>query len=211
MDRRTVLAGVGGTLSVSVVGCLDTSRLSSRGGDASESETGDDFDPDIEPTTRLGDGERTSIEAEPDREYEYVDADDSVRITYDSGKTNEMSFDEWGTRRATAAAASHVRSSLSSEELLGTGVFVATGVAEVDTLEDAPEDLTFDRAIPLGVLVDYNASYSRGGDLRSEPDVEFDAIVAATPRAVDVTMLFEERPSTAVVPAFCRRGWSRED
>lgn len=211
MNRRTVLAVAGGMLSAGFAGCLDTSRLSRRGGDASESENAGEFEPDIEPETRLGGEEQVSIEAEPEREYEYIEADDSVRITYDSGRTNEMSFDEWGTRRATAAAASHVRSSLENDGLLGTGVHVATGVAEVDALEDPADEPAFDRAIPLGVIVSHSTLYSRDGERRSEPDVAFDAVVAATPRSLEVTMSFEERPYTAVVPGFCRRVRKRED
>lgn len=203
MNRRRILSGIGVAFSSSFAGCLASDSLM-RG-------NGDDFEPDVEPATRLGSAEQDSIEAKPEREYEYNEEHDTVHITYDSGRTNEMSFDEWGTRRATSAAESHIHSLLEKEQLLETGVSVGSGVAEVDELDENTSESEFDRAVSLGPIVRHSTLYSRDGTLIFEPEVEFETVVATTPRSIEVTMLFNEREYTAVLPVVCRRDWMQED
>ena len=203
MSRRRVLSSIGVALSSSVAGCLAPGSLM-RGNE-------DDFEPDVEPIARLGSAEQDSIEAKPEREYEYNEEHDTVHITYDSERTNEMSFDEWGTRRAASAAESHILSVLETEQLLGAGVDVGSGVAEVNGLDDNPSESEFERTIPLAPVVHHEALYSRDGTLISDSEIEFETVVATTPRSIEVTMLFDEREYTAVLPVVCRRSWIQEE
>ncbi|WP_327053544.1 hypothetical protein [Halomicrococcus gelatinilyticus] len=198
MDRRTVLAGTGTALSLLLAGC-------SNGIDAN-----DEFDPDVEPVERVGGAPPVSIEAEPEREYEYRPGSDSVRVEFDGGETATMPFDEWGTRRATDHAVDHVYSLLAEQSLAGTGVSVGQGEAvlsELDrtTAEDAPSAPELDRDAQFAPVVFHEHRYDRNGDLVSEPSVSFDAIVEATPRTVDVTVLFPEREYAATLPVVCQR------
>jgi len=198
MDRRTVLTGASAALSLLLAGC-------SSGIDAN-----DEFDPDVEPVERLGAAPPVSIEAEPEREYEYRPESDSVRVEFDEGETATMPFDEWGTRRATDHAVDHVYSLLEAESLTGTSISVGQGravVSELDrtTAADAPPTPGFDRDVQIAPIVSHEHRYDRDGELVSDPSVSFDAIVEATPRTVDVTVLFPEREYAATLPVVCKR------
>jgi hypothetical protein len=227
MYRRRFLGGVGILVSSAAGGCLgdrprsETATTNGKDGTNNGNTDGTNsdqrgFEPDVEPINRLGGTAVVSIEATPERDYEYLEDEDRVRIRYDSGRTNEMSFDEWGTRRATSAAADHVRTGLDDAGVLGDGVDVGVGVVELDDLDEgrserAADPSEFDREVNLGPIVNHSRGYSREGELLYEPAVEFEAVVDATPRSVDVTMSFEEREYTAVLPVMCKKGWSRQD
>lgn len=163
---------------------------------------------DFESISRLGSAAGVSIEADPEREYEYLEDEDRVRYEYDHGGTNEMAFDEWGTRRATEVAASHVASVLDEKDLEESGIAVGYGTVDRDDLDGAdgdPESTEFDRAIPFGVSVDHVTSYSRGGTRLTAPEIDFQSLVQATPKSITVTMRFDEREYTAVLPVICER------
>ena len=87
MDRRKLLTGIGVAIAGGVDGHLDVGSIVG----------GDEFDPDVEQTLRRGGGEPVSIEARPDREYEYVEGESAVRVTYERDdrpdETRTMSFD----------------------------------------------------------------------------------------------------------------------
>ena len=200
MNRRTVLAGTGTALSLFLAGC------------SSDTDSNAEFDPDVERVERLGAARSATIEAEPEREYEYLAESDSVRVEYDDGETGTMPFDEWGTRRATDHAVDHVHALLESESLTGTGVAVGQGeilLSELDrsSTDDSSTDPGVERDVPIGPLVSHQHHYSRDGDLISKPAVSFQRIVETTPRTVDVTMSFPQREYTAVLPVACRRTW----
>jgi hypothetical protein len=161
------------------------------------------------PPVAPGGAPPVSIEAEPEREYEYLEDEDRVRIEYDGGRTNEMSFDEWGTRRATSAAVDHVRARLDDEGLSEEGIRVGEGVVDSDDLDgvDSPasDPSASDRAVDLGVIVSHSRLYSREGELIAEPDVTFESVVDVVPRSIEATMSFEEREYTTVLPVLCKK------
>lgn len=202
MNRRRFLVATRTALAPLISGC--------------SSSTSSDFDPDIDPVTRLGGASSVSVEAEPIREYEYLEESDRVRIHYDSGQTSTMSFDEWGTRRATDHAADHVHTILTDESPTGTGISVGVGEVNLTDLDSTGTDQSatesaFEWDVNLGVTVSYEYLYSRDGDLISEPDISFQTVVDVTPRSAEVTMLFPQREYTAILPVVCRRRAIRYD
>lgn len=227
MNRREFLGGAGIVVTSAATGCLGDRPSSETAATNGENSTNNgntdymssdqpDFEPDVEPSNRLGGASGISIEATPERDYEYLEDEDRVRIQYDSGRTNEMSFDEWGTRRATSAAADHIRAVLAGAGLLENGVNVGEGIVELSDLDEerderAPDPSEFDREVDLGPIVTHSRGYSRDGELLYEPAVEFETVVDATPQLIEVAMPFEEREYTAVLPIMCKKGWTRQD
>ncbi|WP_117362710.1 hypothetical protein [Natrarchaeobaculum sulfurireducens] len=220
MNRRVLLGAIG-TLSVTLTGCLsesggesgDNSSLEQSNTDNDSSDSGefaDDFNPGFEPKSKLGEGDLASIEAEPEREYEYIEEEDTVYIEYDRAGSTEMSFDEWGTRRAADAGSGHVRGVIENEGL-DSEILVETGVVELADISDDVDESMFIREIELGVIVNHETSYTADGTKLSEPAVDFEEVVEIVPRSVEVTMAFEERHYTAVLPVLCRRNWIQED
>jgi hypothetical protein len=169
-----------------------------------------DFEPDIEEKIKLGQADPVSTEAEPEREYEYLEEDDAVLIEYNTGRTNRMPFDEWGTRRAVAAGADYIQQRLEQKEW-GSEISFARGVVELTDLEGDVDESEFDRDIRLGIKLNYYIGYSRDGEKQFEPEVDFSKVVDATPRKIEVTMLFPEQEYTAVLPVICRRNVSQEE
>ena len=172
---------------------------------------GDDFDP-VEPKERLGSGNPISLEADPERGYHYYEADDTV--TTDSGA--EMPFDEWGTRRATAHASDAVKEILLEQSLLVDGVTTGTGGTDLGSLDewagdDRPREEDFDRDLEISPIVAHQHHYDRDGNLISKPEIPFERIVEATPRAAEATVLFPERKYRAVLPVVCQRTWIRNE
>lgn len=193
MRRRTVLTAAATSVLTPLGGCVDAVR-----------DTGD-VDPDIEVTTRLGTAQQVSIEADPDRRYQYHEDTDEVSAT------RRMPFDEWGTRRAVAHGASHLRTLFEDADVYGNGIRVSSGVAELADLdENVPED-QFARDFELAPIASHEHHYSRDGELRVEPEISFETMREVAPRSMAVTMLFEERDYTAVLPIFCRRTWLQDD
>jgi len=170
-----------------------------------------EFNPDIERSTRLGGADPLTIETRPERDYEYIDANDMVHIRYDSGETGKMPFAEWGTRQAAEAARTHVISIYEQEGLGEDGIGVGTGREVLNELDDPPPESAFHRAVAIGVKGRHMTLYSRSGKLLNEPTVDFETVVAATPRSADVTMLFDDRRYTAILPIVCERGWLKQE
>lgn len=194
MHRRRLLVLGSAALLPAIGGCI-----------------GNDFDP-VEPKERLGSADAISLEASPERGYEYHEADDSV--TTDSGA--EMPFDEWGTRRATAHASAAVRKRLAKLSLLVSGVSTGSGRTVLNSLDelegdDRPTEDDFDRDFAISPIVSHQHLYDRGGNLIREPEVPFERIVEETPRVAAVTMLFPEREYRAILPVVCQRRWIREE
>lgn len=233
MNRRSLVTTAGGLLLASA-GCLtgdetdeadtdtetpgtdtETSEVETSTDDSTAETTGQRRDTpcdEIDERSRLGGDDGASIEAETDREYEYLEGEDRIRIEYPQGGTNEMPFEEWGTRCAAEAAAEYVRSSLEETGVLETVIAVGRGQTSLDDLDgDDPDSAEFERALPSGVSVSHGPSYGRDGALLSRPSIDFGTLVDSTPRSVTVTMNFEERDYTAVLPVVCRRTCEQVD
>mgnify|MGYP000202701127 CR=1 FL=1 len=204
LSRRTYLAQTGLTVSLLASGCAGFRD------DSPDSA----FDP-IERRQQLGGAEPVAIEAEPEREYTYLPDEDRVRITYGSGRSQSMPFEEWGTMRAKFQAADHVGTLLQQESLLGDGISTGVGEVSLDSLVDAtpPAGTTpiEYRSAESAPIISHEHLYDRDGTLVTEPDAAFETVVAATPRAVTVTMLFPEREYTTTVPVVCKRTWLQYD
>lgn len=196
LSRRKLLETTGATLSVLLSGCSNRSD--------SHREL------DFEQLNRLGGASPVAIESEPVREYEYIAEDDRVRLHYDSGETSTRPFTEWGTMRAAYHAANHIKSLLDAESLMGDGIDVGWGrldFSEINWTEgdSTPTEDEFSRDADFAPMVSHLHHYDRKGNLISKPDVSFESITEATPRAIDVTMLFPEREYTATLPVLCER------
>jgi hypothetical protein len=196
MKRRSAITGAGTVLSMLLAGCS---------GDADSK-----FDPDVEPVERLGAGSPVAIEAEPEHEYEYLAESNSVHVEYKYGDSETMPFADWGTRRAAVHAADHVHTLLRKESLIGTAISVDHGEAiltELDrtSTDDSPPNPALNRAVPVAPIVFHKHTYNRDGKITIEPSVSFQTIVNATPRTIDVTMLFPEREYSTILPVVCKR------
>ena len=222
MHRRAFLTGVGSVVSLSCAGCSAPSSDSQiisphRDTPTLETETaGSEFDSAVEPTLRLGAASGLTFEVAPSREYEYLEANNSVRITWDAGDSSTMPFARWGTQRAVDHASDRLQTLLDEKSLTGTGISVGQGRFELSDIdvpadEEPPTDAEFKRAVALGPMVFHQHHYARDGSLLSEPDVDFQKIVANTPRVMEITVLFPEQEYTAILPVACDRGWIRDE
>lgn len=180
MHRRSFLAASGVGLLGALAGC------GSRG----------EFEPDVEPTRRLGGAEPVSM---------------AVTAERPPGVGEDETFEGEATERAADEAASRLRSILGDESLLGTGVNVGVSVvdlAELDQPTEAeparPDEFRWGKEI--GPRVFHFHHYARDGELLSQPSVSFEALVEATPRSFEVSLSYPERSYAAVLPAICRRG-----
>jgi len=187
MDRRGFLAATGAGVALASAGCA----LPGSG----------DGDPDIETESRLGAAPRVSMTVDAERDW---------------GGSTGRTFREWVTHRAAERAADRLRTTLERESLTGEGVQVRSrrvDLADLNTPEngDRPSESEFDRAAPYGPGVFHYRHYSRDGELLSEPEVNFASLVAATPRAFEVTMAFPNETFVDVLPALCRRGAIQND
>ncbi|SDQ30992.1 hypothetical protein [Natronobacterium texcoconense] len=212
MKRRVLLGSV--PLAVTTTGCLDSAQLD----DSAEDDLDDHGSSDdaggqearIEEISVLGTADPISVEATPEREYEYLEEKDEVRIEYDDPPDREMPFDEWGRRRATAAGDDKIRSVLSDEGISDAGSSIGT-VRKQDVDEDKssqdPDPSIFDREVGIGISVEITYYYE-GDELVEEPDTDLDTLVEVVPPYIEVTMLFEEREYTADVPILCTRRWT---
>ncbi|RXK51771.1 hypothetical protein [Halorientalis pallida] len=205
MIRREFLAGLGASVGVIYAGCLSPSSTQT-----------EEFTPDVEPTKRLGQAPGISFDAKPQEEYEYLEESDSVRIQYESGESSTFAFAWWGTARAAEHGADRLKRLLEDKSLTGTGISTGWGETElaaidVPTDEDPPTQEEFKRGPPLCPKVRHLHHYARDGSLISKPDVSFSRIVEATPRSMEITMLFPEKAYTAVLPVVCSRTWQRNE
>lgn len=222
MERR-VYVGAVGAIFLGFAGCLTNDESSApdgpKGNDDETSNGGDernsgdegatDFDPAVDVRTKLGRADPVSIEAEPEREYEYLEDDDAVHIEYDTGETSDIPFDEWGTLRALEAGAEYVRNIVGENDW--KGVYVSQRLTESRYIDANSNESEFDRDFDVSISVDLVTTYARDGTKIREPSVEFDVVSNAIPRKIEVTMLFPERDYTAVFPIICHRSWGKED
>lgn len=127
MNRRAFLAGVGSVVSLSCAGCSAPSSDSQttsphRNTPIPEPETtGSEFDPAVEPTLRLGAASGLRYEVMPSREYEYLEANNSVRVTWGAGDRSTMPFARWETHRTVDHASDRLQTLLDEKALTGTG------------------------------------------------------------------------------------------
>ncbi|SDQ63674.1 hypothetical protein [Natronobacterium texcoconense] len=166
-------------------------------------------DPDFETIHKIGEAEPIAIEAKPDREYEYIEAEETVRIQDSRGETRELSFDEWGTRQALSAAESHVISLLEDEDV---GSMIDVGIGGPGLSEVSNKDVDesdFDREGESSIVVSHTTLYTQTGEKHDEPAIGFEYLVELIPTKIEVTMLFDEREYTAVLPVLCHREWAQ--
>lgn len=171
-----------------------------------------DTDPcdDVETIAALGNKSGISIETTSDRDYEYIDDKEQVRVTYDDGTTAEMSFGRLATKRAASEAAERVIQLLEAEGMSDPAV--GGGRVRLDEItEEDPNPDEFKRAVPSGVRVLHTKSYSQNGHLLSEPDVDFQEVVDVLPRTITVDIAFENHDYTAKLPVMCERACSIEE
>lgn len=179
MDRRQFIASTGVGLALFVCGCSTSSE----------------FEPDVDPVERLGAAPQVSMEVTAEKDFT---------------ETEERPFEEWATRRATERASEGLRELLGEASLTGQGVSIGFGVVDLEELdhpahEEPPEESEFNRATSSGPIVSHEQLYSRDGDLRWKPDVEFREIVEATPRSFEVSMRYPARTYVAILPVMCQR------
>lgn len=197
MRRRIVLSSISVALSSSLSGCSAIGSPTSENRDTVESDAGsntssedtDTDESDVESSPHLGAAQRVSIAAEPEQKSE-PDSDES--------------FDEWITRSAAFAAASHIKSLLEEKEMIEEGIHVGPHNVKVANLADNVDESEFERAIPIGVVVRQTPGFIHMGESISEPEIEFDKLVAATPRSIEVTMMVDDDEHSVVLPVVCR-------
>ncbi|MXR51125.1 hypothetical protein GRX03_05825 [Halovenus sp. WSH3] len=215
MTRRAFLTGVGSSICFAFAGCLATDNNDDPSSKPADRREDEEFTPDVEPVTRLGKAPSISFEAAPERAYEYLEADDSVRIHYDSGETSTMSFDRWGTARAVDHGSDRLQSLFENKSLIGTGISIGQGQVELSNIEvssggEQPTQEEFKWGAPLAPIGFHSHHYARDGELISKPDVPFQRLVEEAPRSMEITMLFPEKEYTAVLPVVCDRTWSKD-
>ncbi|WP_152417971.1 hypothetical protein [Haloferax elongans] len=223
MNRRSLLSITGSALTLALGGCISDSEPVSQQTETtvetsqtprSSTTTTETGTPKVEPISRLGGGSPVELSVQPEREYEYLETEDKVRVRYDHG-SDTTPFGEWGTLRATEHASRYVKTTLQEQSLLKTGVSVGMGIVKLDELTETsgekPVESEFNRDREIGPIVSHMHHYSRDGTLLSSPAVSFDTLVKATPRTMEVTMEFPERDYTAILPVLCRKGWYQND
>jgi predicted small lipoprotein YifL len=198
--RRGVLTTMGAMLSLSISGCSQDGPI--------------ELDPPFEEQARLGEAPAMSFEVEPTHEYMYLPEEHAVRYETSGPQhvthEEQLSFAEWGTRRATHHAYERLQSLLETEfpdhDLITTwmGSLPVWEIADGTTEPQTPES-EFKRAVELGLKVEYYHVYDANGELRRTPDIPWKTLIATVPRTMDVTMLFPERRYTAILPVQCRR------
>lgn len=197
MRRRTILSSTGAALSSIFSGCSAISRPSSEGRDTDESDTRsntdsedtDTVESDVGSSLQLGATQPVSIVAEPEREFE---------------PDSDGPFDEWLTKRAGFAGASHVHSLLEDEGLMEAAIHVGPHTVELDDLGGQADELELERAIPIGVVVRQTPGFLQGGERVGKPKIEFAKLVEAAPRSIEVTMTVDDGEHTVVLPVVCR-------
>lgn len=177
MNRRTYLAGVGAGVA------------SLTGGFAAAEATRADIA--AEPSLIRGDGDPVATRETVERDSaEYLEATDEVRYAAryrgDEPAAYETEpFERWA-KRACASAGSRAVLSVIDDRFEKPITGLGKGV----------------RGLLLGpaITVDHVVVRDEDGTVVNEPSVGLDELVAATPRAVDVTVTFEGREYAWAVP-----------
>jgi len=148
----------------------------------------------------LGSADTISIEKQSEREYDYVEGDNIVQVTYEDGSTNQMTFDELGTREANVAAADYLRNLFEEEGLLERGVSVLMGEVLLEKVTNLPNELEFNRSVPLGVIVLLNMPNNG-----VESQIQLDDLIQKTPRAIKVKVRFNRDDYFGKLPVVCEK------
>ncbi|WP_411967385.1 hypothetical protein [Haloferax sp. YSSS75] len=212
MNRRRVLAAVGAALpTLFLSGCLaggsnPIQRVDS--GDESNGAT-TTLPKGKGPVRGESDAEVTAREVEDRENVAYIPENDTVRYVAAWRHTNHeeveagekpereatydtLPFTEWATRRCTLAAAraaaDHVRSELEVAEPRSIRGSVSSSVEDEER----------------AVVVESVESYDWEGNLVHETGVEFEALVAATPKTVHATYVFGDQTAERDVPIYAR-------
>ncbi|KAB1198016.1 MULTISPECIES: hypothetical protein [Haloferax] len=210
MNRRNVLAAAGTALPAVLGGCLADGSTSAQAADSSgDSDDTPSLPEGKGPVRGQSDADVTAREVEDRDHITYVPENDTIQYVAAWRHTNHeeveagekpkreavydtISFDEWAERRcvfaAARAAADHVRSELDVAESRS----ISGGVSSrVEGEESA-------------AVVESVEAYDRDGNLVHETGVEFEALVAATPKTVTATYVFGDRETRLDVPIYAR-------
>jgi hypothetical protein len=125
---------------------------------------------------------------ETDSSVEYFPKNDSVRfVAARSGDSaasySTRDFEDWAVMQCASAARDPALEHV--EEELGKSVGGGVGDGEV--------------------YVSISFQLDRNGNITSRPSVEFDELVAATPRTVQVTYELEDRKQTCAIPVYAEQ------
>lgn len=199
-NRRAALKMAGSSAMLSLAGCI----------------TDGEFEPDIDEQKQLGEASGISFEVEPNRDYEYMEESNQVRIHFDGGDSTTMPFETFGVRRAAHHGSDQLEQILEANSVDGTGIGTGQGRVNLTEIDESPngedslrEEFNHD---PLwGPKVYHTHYYTRNGRLQTEPAVPFEDIVAVVPRYMEVTVLFPERSYTVRLPVICKKSWSKDE
>lgn len=206
MKRRPFLAATGVTLAAPTAGCL-AARASAPPDSDGPTDTWSDDVPESSGPVR---GESTAdldVRDVEDDEVEYLSEDDAVRYVAARRRANQDAvengsepptrepvyettpFEEWAEIRchsaAAQAAAEHANDELDTDEV-GGGI------------SSAVEGHDLVAAVAVRTVLD------RDGEVVHGTDVEFQALVAATPATVTATYVLEGRERELSVPVYAR-------
>lgn len=139
-----------------------------------------------DPSLVRGEGDPVTTEQTIDRDsIEYLEETDEIRY----GDTTEL-FGRWARRECAAVGSTAVLPAIEDRfEKLLEGV--GKGV----------RGLLFG----LVITVDHTLVRDRDGSVTSEPNVDFEELVAVTPRTVTTTVVLEGRDYTRVVPVIVQQ------
>lgn len=189
MRRRQALLGMATAIGFS--GCVRSSVESTP--NEPTSEPPEDSSSDDRPESRgpiRGENEvNISVQVtETDSSVEYFPKNDSVRfVSARSGDSaarySTRDFEDWALMQCASAAKDPALEHIQEE--LGESVGGGVGDGEV--------------------YVSVSFQLDRSGNITSRPSVEFDELVAATPRTVQVTYKLEDRKRTCEIPVYARQ------
>ena len=213
-SRRRLLSAL--ALSAPFGGCLARAPRADRGTETTESTVGTPTT--TEPTrtettmndpyeTKRAIGEPTSVEKTvEDENLEYIEETDEVRYVagwrapsdeaIENGSKPErepvydtVPFERWARVECLSIGAKAVYGAL-GERLDGGTKGLSVGFGRVEGQSESR------------IHVSVETLLDREGDVISEPSVEFEEIVAATPRTVEVTFSFAGKERSCTEPAF---------
>lgn len=189
MRRRQALLGMATAIGFS--GCVRSSTESNP--NEPTSEPTEDSPLDDRPESRgpiRGENEvNISVQTtETDSSVKYFPKNDTVRFVASRSGDSEVSystrdFEDWAVIRCASAARDPAIEYV--EEELGESVGGSVGDGEV--------------------YVNISIELDRNGNITSRPSVEFDELVAVTPRTIQVTYELEDRKRTCEIPVYARQ------
>jgi len=195
-SRRQFLGATATGAVVATAGCLGSFETGDDGPTTDESPT-----TSATTSAALSPGEQIQGEAESisttetvtDDQYEYVEANDTVRYpaTMSGGEVASYgysTFEEWTEVEGASAGSLAVLDRLESR--LESTASISAGIGTPDVADG------------LAVTVSYETLKNREGEVIEEPDVPVRRVVAETPHSFEATVEFAGRSETHSYPVF---------